>query len=40
MRSLRTASAAALAATAVVLAFPAIASGAPREWDIGTYDSA
>lgn len=38
MRSLRTASAAALAATAVVLAFPAIASGAPREWDIGTYD--
>jgi hypothetical protein len=38
MRSLHTASAAALAATAVALAFPAIASGAPREWDIGSYD--
>lgn len=27
-----------LAAAAVALAFPAVASAAPREWDIGSYD--
>ena len=38
MRSLHTASVAALAATAVALAFPATASAESREWDIGSYD--
>ncbi|GFG49606.1 hypothetical protein CQY20_19190 [Mycolicibacterium agri] len=39
MKTLITAaSAAAFAATAVVLALPATASAAEREWDIGSYD--
>lgn len=38
MRSIRTASVAAFAASAVALAFPAMASAAEREWDIGAYD--
>ena len=38
MKTIRTATTAALAATAVALALPAVASAAPREWDIGSYD--
>lgn len=38
MKILITSSTAAMAALTVALAFPTIASGAPREWDIGSYD--
>lgn len=38
MKNFRTALTSALAATAVALAFPAMASAAEREWDIGAYD--